>query len=76
MEKATEFAERMKKVQEEAEAVLKRVQEEMKQQADKRRKETEEWKVGNKVILSIKDLVFKERPAKKSVYQYVCCGNH
>ena len=32
-----EFAERMKKVQEKAEAVLKRVQEEMKQQADRKR---------------------------------------
>jgi len=41
MEKATEFAKRMKKVQEKAEAALKRVQEEMKQQADKKRKRAE-----------------------------------
>jgi len=27
---------------------------------DKKRKEGEEWKKGDKVILSIKDLVFKE----------------
>jgi len=32
-----------------------------------RRKEAEEWNVGNKVILSMKDLVFKERPVKKLV---------
>ena len=41
MEKAMEFVERMKKVQEKAEAVLKRVQEEMKQQADRERREVE-----------------------------------
>jgi len=40
--------------------VLKRAQEEMKQQADRGRKEVEEWKVGNKVMLSMEDLVFKE----------------
>ena len=41
MEKAMEFVERMKKVQEKAEAVLKRAQEEMKQQADRERREVE-----------------------------------
>ena len=67
MEKATEFAERMKKVQKEAGAALMRTQEEMKRQAYKGRKEIEEWKIGDRVILSIKDLVFKERLAKKLV---------
>jgi len=43
----------------------------MKQQADKRRKKIEEWKVRDKVMLSMKDLVFKERPAKKLVNQYI-----
>ena len=42
VEKATEFAERMKKVQEEAGIALRKVQEEMKQQADRGRKEVEE----------------------------------
>ena len=32
----------------------------MKWQADRERKETEEWKVENRVMLSIKDLLFKE----------------
>jgi len=32
----------------------------MKQQADRERKEIEEWKKGDKIVLSIKDLVFKE----------------
>ena len=36
------FVERMKKVQKEAKAVLKKVQEEMKQQVDKGRSEAEE----------------------------------
>ena len=56
----TEFVERMKKVQEEARAALRRAQEEMKRQADEKRKKMEEWKKEDKVILSIKDLVFKK----------------
>jgi len=43
----------------------------MKKQADRERKETENWKKGNRVILSTKDLVFKERLARKLVDQYV-----
>jgi len=35
----------------------------MKRYADQGRKEIEEWKKGDRVILSTKDLVFKERPA-------------
>jgi len=31
----------------------------------------EEWKKGNKVMLSTKDLVFKKRLARKLVEQYV-----
>jgi len=45
---------------------LRKVQE-MKQQADRVRREAEEWKKGDKVILSIKNLMFKEQPAKKLV---------
>ena len=41
MEKAIEFVERMRKVQEEAEVALIQVQEEMKRQADRGRKEAE-----------------------------------
>ena len=51
-------------------AVLRKVQEEMKQQADKERK-AKEWKKGNIIMLSIKDLVFKKRPVKKLVNQYI-----
>ena len=42
VEKAMEFVERMKKVQEEAGAALKKMQEDMKRQADRGRKESEE----------------------------------
>ena len=45
MKKAMEFAKRMKKVQEEVEAALKRTQEKIKKQADKGRKKAEVWKV-------------------------------
>ena len=67
VEKAMEFVERMKKIYEEAEAALKKAQEDMKRQADRGRKEIEDWKKGDKVLLSTKDLVFKERPARKLV---------
>jgi len=60
MEKATEFAERMRKVQKEAGAALVKAQEEIKRQADRGRKKAKVWKMGDKVILSTKDLVFKE----------------
>ena len=42
MKKAMEFVEKMKKVQEKAEAALKRAQKEMKQQVDRGRKEVKE----------------------------------
>jgi len=31
----------------------------------------EDWKKGNRVMLSTKDLVFKERPVRKLVERYV-----
>jgi len=43
----TEFVQRMKKVHEEAEAALRKTQEEMKRYADKGRKEMEKWKKGD-----------------------------
>jgi len=71
VEKAMEFVKRMKKIHEEAGAVLKKAQEDMKRQVDRKRKETKDWKKGNKVMLSTKDLVFKEQPVKKLVDQYI-----
>ena len=43
----------------------------MKRQADRGRKETEKWEKGDRIILSTKDLVFKERPVRKLVDQYI-----
>jgi len=60
VEKVTEFVERMKKVHEEAEVALKKAQEDMKRQADRGRKESKNWKKGDRVLLSTKDLVFKK----------------
>jgi len=56
LEGAKEFTERMKEIQEEAQAVLKKAQEEMKKQADRKRGEVEEYRVGDLVLLSTKDL--------------------
>ena len=71
VESATEFVERIKKVHKEARAALKKVQEDMKRQADRGRKETEDWKKGDRVMLSTKDLVFKKRLARKLVDRYI-----
>ena len=71
VEKATEFVERMKKVHKEAGTVLKKAQEDMKRQVDKGRRETKNWKKGDRVLLSTKDLVFKERPVRKLVDRYI-----
>ena len=71
IKKTTEFTEKMKKVQEEAGVVLRKAQEKMKWEADRGRKRTEEWRKDDKVMLSIKNLVFKERLVKKLVDQYV-----
>jgi len=62
VESVTEFVERMKKVYEEARVALKKTQEEMKRYTDRSRKETDKWKKRDRVLLSTKDLVFKERP--------------
>ena len=43
----------------------------MKRQADRGRKETKDWKRGDRVLLSTKDLMFKERPARKLMDQYI-----
>jgi len=55
-EAAGKFAERIKKIQEEAKAVLGKVQEEMKKFANRRRRKKKEYRVGDLVLLSTKDL--------------------
>ena len=54
-EKAEEFVKEMKKRHEETRAVLVKSQEEMKRQADRNRKEVEEYRVDDKVLISTKD---------------------
>ena len=71
VEKTTEFIERIKKVHEEARVALKKAQEDIKRQADRGRKEMEDWKKEDRVMLSTKDLVFKERLVKKLVDCYM-----
>ena len=64
VEKVTEFVEKMKKIQEEAEAALKKMQEKMKRYVDHNRREMKEQKKEDRVLLSTKDLVFKEKPVR------------
>ena len=71
VESATEFIEKIKKVHEEVEVVLKKTQEEMKRYVDRGRKETEKWKKRDRVLLSTKNPVFKERPTKKLMERYI-----
>ena len=54
-EKAEEFVREMKEIHEEARVALVKSQEEMKKQADKNRKETEKYRVEDKVLISTKD---------------------
>jgi len=67
IESVMEFVEKMKNVHEEAGVALKKAQEDMKRHIDRGRKETEDWKKRDRVMLSTKNLVFKERPARKLV---------
>jgi len=53
---AERFAKRMEEVQSEAKTALTKVQEEMRRYADKKRGEAIEYKVGDLVLLSTKDL--------------------
>ena len=43
----------------------------MKRYVDRGRRKTKVWKRGDRVLLSTKDLVFKERPSKKLTERYV-----
>jgi len=56
---AEKFVERMKEIQEEAKVVLRKVQEDMKKYADKKRSDADEYKVGDLVMLSTKDLKYQ-----------------
>jgi len=70
---AGKFVERMKRIQEEAKAVLEKVQEEIKKFADKKQREREEYRVGDLVLLSTKDLKWqiKGRRSEKLTEHFV-----
>ena len=72
-EKAEEFVREMKERHEEARAALIRLQEEMKRQADRSRKEAEEYRVGNKVLISTKDfsMELRKRATKKLTEKFI-----
>ena len=67
------FVERIKKIQEKAKAVLGKAQEEMKKFANRRQKEEEEYRVGDLVLLSTKDLKWqmKGRRSEKLIEYFV-----
>ena len=72
-EKAEEFVREMKERYEEARAVLVRAQEEMKRQVDRNRKEAEEYRVGDKVLISMKDFLAElmKRAMKKLTEKFI-----
>jgi len=56
---ANKFVERMQEIQGEAKAALSKAQEDMKKYADRHRGEVEEYRVGDLVLLSTKDLKYQ-----------------
>jgi len=56
---AEKFIEKIKEIQEEAKAALGKAQADIKKYADKKRSDIEEYKVGDLVILSTKDLKYQ-----------------
>ena len=63
----------MKKVREEAKVALKKLQEEMKKYADKNGKGVVEYKVEDRMLLSIKDLMWqtRNRETKKLIERFI-----
>jgi len=67
------FVERMKRIQKKAKAALGKAQEEMKKFANRKRREKEEYRVGDLVLLSTKDLKWqmKGRRSEKLIECFV-----
>ena len=72
-EKAEEFVKEMKERHEKARAALVKSQEEMKRQADRNRKKAEEYRVGDKVLISTKDFSAElmKRAMKKLMEKFI-----
>ena len=71
--KAEEFAKEMKERHEEARAALVRLQEEMKRQVNRNRREAEEYRVGDKVLINMKDFLMElmKRATKKLMEKFI-----
>jgi len=72
-EGAEKFVKKMKEIQEETKAVLGKAQENMKKYADRRRSEVNEYKVGDLIMLSTKDLKYQmvRRRTEKLMERFV-----
>jgi len=76
-EGAEKFIEKMKEIQEEAKAVLEKAQADIKKYADRKRSDVEEYKVGDLVMLSTKDLKYQmvgrrtEKLTVSRIHRYV-----
>ena len=71
--KAEEFVREMKERHEKARAALVKSQKEMKKQADRNRKETEEYRVGDKILISTKDFLMElmKKVTKKLTEKFI-----
>jgi len=72
-EKVEKFVREMKEKHEKAKAVLVKSQEKMKRQADRSRKEVEEYRVGDKILISTKDFLMElmKRATKKLTEKFI-----
>jgi len=70
---AEKFMEKMKEIQEETKAVLKKVQEDMRKYANRKRLDIDEYKVEDLVMLSTKDLKYQmvRRKTEKLTERFV-----
>jgi len=67
------FVEKIKRIQEEAKAALGKAQEEMRKFADRKREKGEEYRIGDLVLLSMKDLKWqmKGRQSEKLTEHFI-----
>jgi len=70
---AEKFMEKMKGIQEEAKAALKKAQEDMRKYIDRKRSDIDKYKVGDLVMLSTKDLKYQmvRRKTEKLTERFV-----
>jgi len=71
--RAEKFIKKMKKIQEEAKAALRKAQEDMRKYTDRKRLDADKYKVGDLVMLSTKDLKYQmvRRRTEKLMERFV-----